>query len=85
MERNLPLSSWSRDSKMFTGDQLKDHLVNVILPYEDTQTIPTVPKVNLPTRQSKLKLTLGTVSHDIQGINDKSKDLEEELGENKNR
>ena len=60
---------WSREGKLFTGDQLKDYLVDVILPYKDTQTIPTVPKVNLPTRQNKLTLTLGTVSHDIQGIN----------------
>ena len=72
---------WSQGGKMFTGDQLKDHLVNVILPYEDKQTIPTVPKVNLPTRQSTLTLTLGTVSHDIQGVNDKNKVLEEELRE----
>ena len=72
---------WSEGGKMFTGDQLKDHLVNIILPYESIQTIPTVTIVNLPTRQNTLKLTLGTVSHDVQGIHEKSKELEEELRE----
>ena len=73
--------AWSKEGKMFTGDQLKDHLVNVIFPYERLQTIPTVPKVNLPTRQSELKLTLGTVSHDVQGLNENSNELEEKLRE----
>lgn len=60
---------------MFTGDQLKDHLVNTILPYESIQpTIPSVPIVNLPTRQNKLTLTLGTVLHDVQGIKIKAMD-----------
>ena len=73
--------AWSKEGTMFTGDQLKDHLVNVIFPYERLQTIPTVPKVNLPTRQSELKLTLGTVSHDVQGLNENSQELEEKLRE----
>jgi hypothetical protein len=72
---------WSKEGTMFTGDQLKDHLVNTIFPYERLQIIPTVPKVNLPTRQSELKLTLGTVSHDVQGLDENSKELEEELRE----
>ena len=73
--------AWSKEGIMFTGDELKDHLVNVIFPYERLQTIPTVPKVNLPTRQSELKLTLGTVSHDVQGLNENSQELEEKLRE----
>ena len=55
--------------------------MNVIFPYERRQIIPTVPKVNLPTRQSKLKLTLGTVSHDVQGLNENSIDLDKRLRE----
>ena len=66
---------------IYTGDELKDHLVNSILPYENNQMIPSVPKVNLPTRQKTLTLTLGTVSHDVQSINEKSELIGEELKE----
>ena len=61
----------------YTGDEMKDYLVNTILPCESNQTIPSVPKVNLPTRQKTLALTLGTVSHDVQNINKKSELSEE--------
>ena len=68
--------AWSKGGETYTGDQLKHHLVNTILPYEGNQTILLVPKVNLPTRQKTLTLTLGTVSHDVQSINEKSQLLE---------
>ena len=73
--------SWSRKDKMFTRDQLNIerslNLVNAVY----KQTIPTVPKVSLPIRQSKLRLTLETVSRDVQSINEKGKNLEGESRE----
>ena len=73
--------AWSNKGVAYTNDELKDHLVNTIFPYESNQTIPSVPKVNLPTRQKTLTLTLGTVSHDVQNINEKSELIGEELNE----
>ena len=64
---------------VFIGDQLKEHFVNTILPYEQNQNIPQVPNVNLPSRQETLSFKLGTVSHDVQKINSKSKEMKEEL------
>ena len=51
---------------MYTGDQLKKHFVDTILPYQENQIIPQVPNVNLPSRQKILTMKLGTVSHDVQ-------------------
>ena len=63
---------WSKLSHTYTGDELKNHLVNKILPFEFDQNIPEVPAVDLPTRQKTLTFTLGTVSHDVQCINKKA-------------
>ena len=64
---------------MYTADQLKAHFVDTILPFEETQTIPDVPNVNLPSRQKILTMKLGTVSHDVQQLNEKSQKVAEEL------
>ena len=64
---------------VFTGDQLKEHFLNKILPYERNHSIPEVPNVNLPSRQETLSFKLGTPSHDVQKLNNKSKVMVEEL------
>ena len=69
----------------FTGDQLKEHFLNKILPYERNQIIPQVPNVILPSRQESLSFKLGTVSHDVQKLNNKSKGMIEELKKGKGR
>ena len=46
--------AWSKEGYTYTGDELKDHLFKNIFPYEFKQRIPSVPSVNLPTRQKKL-------------------------------
>ena len=62
---------WSKLGVMYTGDQLKAYFVNTILPFEENQIIPQVPNVNLPSRQQILSTTLGTMSHDVQKLNNK--------------
>ena len=64
---------WSKGGIVFTGDQLKEHFLNKILPYERNHIIPEVPNVNLPSRQETLSFKLGTPSHDVQKLNNKSK------------
>ena len=64
---------------IYTGDQLKKHFVDTILPYIENQIIPLVPNVNLTLRQKILTMKLGTVSHDVQKLNDKSQIIIEEL------
>ena len=64
---------------MYTADQLKAHFVDIILLFEEKQTIPDVPNVNLPSRQKILTMKLGTVSHDVQKLNEKSQKVAEEL------
>ena len=75
----IMIHPWSKKGRMYTGDELKKHLVDVILPYEETQTIPLIPNVNLPSRQNILTMKLGTVSHDFQKLNNKSQIIIEEL------
>ena len=71
--------AWSKGGIVFTGDQLKEHFLNKILPYERNHIIPEVPNVNLPSRQETLSFKLGTPSHDVQKLNNKSKGMVEEL------
>ena len=73
--------AWSKLGHTYTGDELKDHLVKNIFPYEVKQRIPSVPSVNLPTRQKTLTFTLGHVSHDVKSINDKAQIIGDELKE----
>ena len=78
-------SSLVQKGVMYTGDQLKAHFVDIILLYEEEQTIPQVPNVNLPSRQKKkLTMKLGTVSHNVQKLNNKSQRITEELREQAN-
>ena len=71
--------AWSKGGIVFTGDQLKEHFLNKILPYERNHSIPEVPNVNLPSRQETLSFKLGTPSHDVQKLNNKSKVMVEEF------
>ena len=71
--------TWSKGGIVFTGDQLKEHFLNKILPYERNQIIPQVPNVNSPSRQETLSFTLGTVSQDVQKLNNKSERMIDEL------
>ena len=75
----IMIHPWSKKGVMYTADQLKAHFVDTILPFEETQTIPDVPNVNLPSRQKILTMKLGTVSHDVQQLNEKSQKVAEEL------
>ena len=45
---------WSKLRGIYTGDQLKAHFVNTILPFEENQIIPQVPNFNLPSRQKNI-------------------------------
>ena len=72
---------WSKIGVMYTGDQLKAHFVNTIHPFEEKQTIPQALNVNLPPRQQILIMTLGTISHNVQKLNNKSQRIIEELKE----
>ena len=75
----IMIHPWSKKGRMYTGDELKKHLVDVIFPYEETQTIPLIPNVNLPSRQNILTMKLGTVFHDVQKLNNKSQMIKEEF------
>ncbi len=64
--------AWSTKGNDYSGDTLKDHLVNKILPYEieNQDKIPSVPSVELPCR--KVKHKLGTLSYDTNNLNRKN-------------
>ena len=55
------IHAWSKGGYVYTGNKFKNNLGETILPFEALQTIPAVPKVNLPSRQKTLIATLGTV------------------------
>ena len=69
--------AWSRDGTVYSAEQLKDHLVNTIFPYESTKPIPSVPSVQLPSRQFNCKL--GTIAHDTQNYNSSNLEAENKL------
>ena len=75
----IMIHPWPKKGIMYTGDRLKKHFVNIIIPNEETQTIPQVPNINLPSRQKILTMKLGSVSHDVQKLNNESKNIIEEL------
>ena len=61
--------AWSKNGKDYTAAQLKKHLIDEILPYQDFT--PPIAKVNLPTRGFDCQL--GTVAADVKIINDKNR------------
>lgn len=61
--------AWSSKGKYYSGDTLKDHLVNKILPFEieNQDEISSIPSVELPCM--KMKHKLGPLSHDTNNLN----------------
>ena len=57
-----------KEGHHFTSTELKDHLMNVILPHEllPTTNIPTDPTVAMPT--NKVKFKLGTTAPDVNEL-----------------
>ena len=55
--------SWSKNGRDFTGEELRDQFIDIVLSIEGERDIPPEPKVNLPSRGERTQL--GTRSKDL--------------------
>ena len=63
------VSSWSENGKMFSGDELKDHLVNEIIPKQNDEAPPTDGIRSATIRTFQIKL--GTTACDAKEVKEK--------------
>ena len=68
---------WSKNGHTFSAEELLEHLINVVIPLEDTEVVPDRPPINLPTRARPYKL--GTLSNDAKRLDNSRLDVEEQL------
>ena len=70
---------WSKNGKEYSPDELLEHLVETIIPEQQKRGIPKVPPVELPSRG--IRHQLGTKSKDMDVLDQKYKELENEFVE----
>ena len=68
--------AWSKNGYVYSGEELRDHLIEIILPEERRRTIPSTPPVVLPSRVDRGKL--GRLSADCELLK-KHDDAEREM------
>lgn len=62
---------WSRNGIVYSPEQLRDYLINSIIPEQKKRKIPKQPTVNLPSRGDRNQL--GTESLDVKILKQKCK------------
>ena len=72
---------WSKDGRDYTPEELKLHLVTIIIPEQAKRRIPATPSVNMPTRGSVDQNQLGTRSKDVETLDSSHQDDIEEFKE----
>ena len=65
---------WSKDGREYTPEELKLHLVTIIIPEQAKQRIPATPSINMPTCGSVDQNQLGTRSKDVQALDSNHED-----------
>ena len=65
---------WSKDGREYTLEELKLHLVTIIIPEQAKRRIPATPSVNMPTRGSVDQNQLGTRSKDVETLDSSHED-----------
>lgn len=68
---------WSKNGYTFSAEELLEHLINVVIPLENTEVVPDRPPINLPTRARPYKV--GTLSNDAKRLDNSRLDVEEQL------
>lgn len=72
--------AWSQGNKVYTYNELADHLKNKIIPYESEAGIPAEPPVKALER--KALPILGTLSKDVATMNSMTGEREKEIRDN---
>ena len=70
---------WSCDGVTFTSEQLRDELIDKIIPAQSTREIRKVPPVNLPSRGERQHM--GTKSLDLEKMDSKKAKKEKQFRE----
>jgi hypothetical protein len=68
---------WSKNDYTFSPEELLEHLVNTVIPLQDTEVVPRRPPINLPTRVRPYKL--GTQSKDSERLDNSRLNDEDQL------
>ena len=61
---------WSKNKYHYSPSELLQHLINVVIPLQQTEIVPSEPPVHLPTRTNNW--TIGTKSADLIALDNSS-------------
>ena len=63
---------WSKDGYSYTPEELRDYLINIIIPQQKKRGVPDKPTMNLPSRRKTKQL--GKKTADLDVLDDRYED-----------